>query len=351
MSLIDKLKRKNAEIKLLGSHPLLKMDERLNVRDAYFHGLVLAAYLDDGQVDNQEHAYLVKVGMGLGIEKDDADQIVAMVGGLESDNEKMALIDEIAKCFTRSKVAKLFLAEFSLVWLSHASDVDKLHEYRELLCGLLKVDPKDNLFALIELAALCPFKRQQTLPKIKEFDSETVEYLFSNVAQKAYVNREHSESIRLLEKRLVEMIEGDLTWPDQFDRDNVREVFSEAGVSQHFVHLLLELSLPHARAAFEEMKVEIPDLCHTTNYDRYILCLEDSVGFKKLMRYFKLLATCAASDDMFVALKMGSASRGEIRLDYLSWRWRLKSGWEDALREYLGLCEKSLAEFEYRLAY
>ena len=51
MSLLKKMKERVAEEKLIGSHPLMKMSVERNVRDAYFQGLVFAAFADDDQVD------------------------------------------------------------------------------------------------------------------------------------------------------------------------------------------------------------------------------------------------------------------------------------------------------------
>ena len=56
MSLLKKMKERVAEEKLIGSHPLMKMNVERNVRDAYFQGLVFAAFADDDQVDEQEGA-------------------------------------------------------------------------------------------------------------------------------------------------------------------------------------------------------------------------------------------------------------------------------------------------------
>ena len=118
MSLLKKMKERVAEEKLIGSHPLMKMNVERNVRDAYFQGLVFAAFADDDQVDEQEGAYLANAGKTLALSDEDVAEAISFVGTCD-DERKIALASDVAHTMKGQPCCELFLCELSKVWMSH----------------------------------------------------------------------------------------------------------------------------------------------------------------------------------------------------------------------------------------
>ena len=85
MSLLDMMKKRTVERHVGGNHPIIKMDVARNVREAYFQGLLFAAFADDGKIDEQERARLEKVGLSLEIPE---NEMVQMTADVEKMDEK-----------------------------------------------------------------------------------------------------------------------------------------------------------------------------------------------------------------------------------------------------------------------
>ena len=95
MSRLDMLKKLTVERHVRGNHPIIKMDAARNVREAYFQGLLFAAFADDGKIDEQERARLEKVGLSLDIP---GNEVAQMAGDMEKmdDAASLALMEDVA---------------------------------------------------------------------------------------------------------------------------------------------------------------------------------------------------------------------------------------------------------------
>ena len=141
MSLADRLKQRNMEREVAGKHPLIAMRLNCGTRDAYFRGIVLSAFLDDGKVDESERAYLRRIGLGLEIPDSEVEETISTVAKLETEDDQLALLDDISHFVGNSiDVVKLFLLEFSLVWRSHSTNNAELETYRAEIAKLMGVD-------------------------------------------------------------------------------------------------------------------------------------------------------------------------------------------------------------------
>lgn len=184
MSLADKLKKKNEEREVAGKHPLIAMGLSREVRDAYFRGVALAAFIDDGKVDDSERAYLHRVGLGLNLPDTEVrDMLDALAADCKSEDEQLSLLEEIASVITQPRVVKLFLAEFSMVWKSHASNTEDLSVYRQEIAKMLGVLIPEVFWQEFDAV----FRDQDAAARAKRildgFDQSTMVYLFPKYAQ------------------------------------------------------------------------------------------------------------------------------------------------------------------------
>ena len=129
MSLLDMMKKRTVERHVGGNHPIIKMDVARNVREAYFQGLLFAAFADDGKIDEQERARLEKVGLSLEIPENEMVQMTADVEKMD-EADRLALMEDVAAALKGTSAPFLFLCEFSMIWLSHEGDREKLKSYR-----------------------------------------------------------------------------------------------------------------------------------------------------------------------------------------------------------------------------
>ena len=126
-------KRREAEERLIGSHPIVKMGVGRDVRDAYFQGLVFAAFADDNKVDQSERNKLARVAKTLAVDEDEVDGAIETLMKM-GDEAKLSLGEEVAKMLGGTECALPFLCEFSLMWMAHDSyDQKSLCEWREQL--------------------------------------------------------------------------------------------------------------------------------------------------------------------------------------------------------------------------
>lgn len=108
-------------------HPLLRSVADRDVRDAYFYGLVFAAFANDekGVVDEQERAKLVEIGGLLQLSTSEVEQAIARVDSL-GDADKMALIEECVRGWKDPDVVSAFLAEFETIWKTGGGSFEDL---------------------------------------------------------------------------------------------------------------------------------------------------------------------------------------------------------------------------------
>lgn len=181
-------KRREAEEKLIGSHPVVRMGLGRDVQDAYFQGLVFAAFADDNKVDKEERCKLVRAAKTLAIGEEDVDRAIAALNELD-DAAKLALGEDVAKTLGGTDCALLFLCEFSLMWMAHESyDQKSLCEWREQLANWGMSYPEKWFARFDKIAATVEDSPKSLLELEGKLSDEMIVHLFSdkvdNVAQK-----------------------------------------------------------------------------------------------------------------------------------------------------------------------
>ena len=113
-------------LKELSIHPLLKENCSRDFCDAFFHGLVFAAFADNERLDKGERIVLNDIGTSLGMSKYDVDEVIDAVQAVVDDYTKLeTLIDECMSAIKANESAvKLFYAQFVQVWFSSAGNRD-----------------------------------------------------------------------------------------------------------------------------------------------------------------------------------------------------------------------------------
>lgn len=141
---------KDAALRALAIHPLV--NEKRDVRDAYFHGLAFAAIADDGKVDAAEKTILSDIAKSLGVPQGEVVEAVSELQG-KSATDKMQLITECVKVLAGNKVGlNLFWAQFIQVWSSHADGKDILSRLLKRIAEQSGVDlPASKVSAILGL--------------------------------------------------------------------------------------------------------------------------------------------------------------------------------------------------------
>ena len=195
MSLADRLKQRNLEREVAGKHPLIAMGLDRGTRDAYFRGIVLAAFLDDGKVDESERAYLRRVGLGLDLPDAEVADMISSVGELKTEDEQLALLEEISGLINKSVVlVKLFLSEFSLVWRSHSANNAELEAYRSEISKMMGGEISDAFWKEFDII----FNDQEAASRARRMldgiGPEAMAYLFPKYVGANKVNIEGDQS-------------------------------------------------------------------------------------------------------------------------------------------------------------
>ncbi len=242
-------KRREAEEKLIGSHPVVKMGLGRDVQDAYFQGLVFAAFADDNKVDKEERCKLVQAAKALAIGEDDAGGTIVAFEKLEG-TAKLALCKEVAKTLGGTDCALLFLCEYSLMWMAHESyDQKPLCKWRRHLADWGMPYPEKWFTRFDKIAATVKDAPKSLLELKGKLSDEMIVYLFSGMvegvarklkAAKAAVDavakrRRHvRRQNQLLEKVMSEIVAA-YAWKRyveaedlQYVSDRVSEVDAEA---------------------------------------------------------------------------------------------------------------------------
>jgi len=181
MSMLDMMKKRTVERHVGGNHPIIKMDVARNVREAYFQGLLFAAFADDGKVDEQERARLEKVGLSLEIPEGEVAQMIDDMAK-KDDEARLALMEDVSAALKGTSASFLFLCEFTMVWLSHDGDREQLRGYRLHLSDWLGIPCEDAFYERFDDVVL-KVKDDPALvfTLIDRFTEETLAYLFAEV--------------------------------------------------------------------------------------------------------------------------------------------------------------------------
>jgi len=174
-------KRREAEERLIGSHPIVKMGVGRDVRDAYFQGLVFAAFADDNKVDQSERNKLVRVAKTLAVDEDEVDGAIETLMKM-GDEAKLSLGEEVAKMLGGTECALPFLCEFSLMWMAHDSyDQKSLCEWREQLAKWGMPYPEKWFARFDEVVATVKDSPKALLELEGKLSEEMIVHLFSGM--------------------------------------------------------------------------------------------------------------------------------------------------------------------------
>ena len=174
-------KRREAEERLIGSHPIVKMGVGRDVRDAYFQGLVFAAFADDNKVDQSERNKLARVAKTLAVDEDEVDGAIETLMKM-GDEAKLSLGEEVAKMLGGTECALPFLCEFSLMWMAHDSyDQKSLCEWREQLAKWGMPYPEKWFARFDEVVATVKDSPKALLELEGKLSEEMIVHLFSGM--------------------------------------------------------------------------------------------------------------------------------------------------------------------------
>ena len=386
MSLLDQLKQKAAEKEIAGKHPLLSMKVDRDVCDAYFMGIVVAALVDDNKIDATERNYIAKMGVGLGLPQVEIEETLNRVAEIMADeNAQGNLIQEMSGAIKEPNIAKLFLAEFSLIWTSHTPNLAQLQEWRGVLASLMSLKLPDNWFALLDAAIADTPDRVKAIAQISDFDSTTITYLFGDVTKavaevrkaEAEASKKQKEisaqkaSLKNLEEHLCKLVESERP----IKIEEVRKLVDAAGIKEHQVTTVLKLLLPYARKEFNAFIADIPNLESTSDSTDRTVMVAKSIHGRRLQRYISLFDSLTTKAKEYSAIfepekdefkRLGifsyrnnfsvrrdaiSYEHGRASFNKFAWSWRSNNGEREARQAVKELFDRTLSEFEFRATF
>lgn len=260
MSLADRLKKKNADARVAGKHPLIELGADRSVRTAYFQGLSLVALVDDGVIDAKEEAYLQRLGGSLDIMPDEIAEMLSAISGLKEDESAQdEVVEEVVGAVSDSVMRKLFLAEFTCLSTVHDHDWAKVVDLRKAFADYMQCDLESAGFKLFDAIIIGLPKTASEIPTLeKSFSQPMLDYLFPGYQEQIKKEQEkksaeakkaeadESAKMNELEDWLVKFVEAG----SQYDEKVIRAKLSWAGIKDHYQTTLLKLLLPHARRAY-----------------------------------------------------------------------------------------------------
>lgn len=311
MSLADRLKKKNAETRVAGKHPLIELGADRAVRAAYFQGLTLVALVDDDVIDDKERAYLQKLGGALGLTQDEVTETISAIEDLKgNDDAQECVVGEVIDSVTDSVMRKLFLAEFTCLSTVHDHSWEKVKDLRVQFAQMMECDLEAAGFKLFDEVVLGLPKTAIKIPTLeKSFSQPMLDYLFTGYreqikkelemksAEAKKAEADESAKLKELEDWLVKFIESG----SAYDEKVIRAKFAWAGIKDHFQTTLLKLMLPHARRAYAEYRRKLINLPRD-GYSYH----ESYIDLNNHVESVRLLKICRA----FISLTcMGAVSR------------------------------------------
>ena len=179
MSLLDRMKSKVRDGRWGGRHPIASLGVSRNVRDAYFHGLVLGTIVDDEQIDLNEQRLILRVGRAIGYSDRSVKNVISTILSF-NESDRLSLLEEVACSLRATGVEKCFIAEFSFIWLSHGGDVGLLREWREQLEQRLAFSTDPKQFAALDRVTAERLEDLMLLQSVVDgFPADFLDYLFA----------------------------------------------------------------------------------------------------------------------------------------------------------------------------
>lgn len=376
MSLADRLKKKNAETRVAGKHPLIELGADRAVRAAYFQGLALVALVDDDVIDDKERAYLQKLGGALGLTQDEITETISAIEDLKgNDDAQECVVGEVIDSVTDSVMRKLFLAEFTCLSTVHDHSWEKVKDLRVQFAQMMECDLEAAGFKLFDEVVLGLPKTAIKIPTLeKSFSQPMLDYLFTGYreqikkelemksAEAKKAEADESAKLKELEDWLVKFIETG----NAYDEKVIRAKFAWAGIKDHFQTTLLKLMLPHARRAEKAFYEELDQTgVDSRDSDYGYITIGKTPSGLKLSRYCSFLDKNTKRDGRYgvlgqVTMRSGWSSNSDDRNktsfgDYgyaevsrIYWKWRSTNGEREAKKACRMMFERILTEFEFR---
>lgn len=371
MSLADRLKKKNADVRVAGKHPLIELGADRSVRTAYFQGLSLVALVDDGVIDAKEEAYLQRLGGALDIMPDEIAEMLSAISGLKEDESAQdEVVEEVVGAVSDSVMRKLFLAEFTCLSTVHDHDWAKVVDLRKAFADYMQCDLESAGFKLFDAIIIGLPKTASKIPTLeKSFSQPMLDYLFPGYQEQIKKEQEkksaeakkaeadESAKMNELEDWLVKFVEAG----SQYDEKVIRAKLSWAGIKDHYQTTLLKLLMPHARKA----ERTFDEYLYRASYDirdssNSIINISSSGAGLRLLRYCRILNAATRKAQCYQILASREYGYHSERLnkievrngfatdEKISWSWRSKDGESDAKAACRKLFDLILSEFEFR---
>ena len=276
--------RKHAQLMVeLDVHPLLKWGSDRNVRDAYFCGVAFAALTDDVEIDENERKAFERIGRSLVLSAEEVEELISGVSktvkaaveavdpttGAGGD-EVFAVLEECALSLADDKVFRMFLAEYVKVCGTKKFDAKDVKE--QLSAHVASKIGRDLKQFIDEglFDALCrvvqsgrDFNRDDLLRLADWLGEDATRYLMLDVFEDDVkpildAHRTMMANRAALPAKLVGIIEGDETWPVEFNPADYQPLFDAAGIAETDAgaHVAREL-LPFMKRACEVAKTKI----------------------------------------------------------------------------------------------
>lgn len=295
-------------IRKLDVHPLVDLGCGRDVRDLYFAGIVFAALTDDEAIDDAERKLLLRIGSSLGLPEEDRELIIASGSSAIEQTAKsnpqhvFDLLEEVAFALKEDAAFKIFVAEFVKVCAVKKFEDDLVkdtlakyvaprsgHKMEEVpFDALCRVAVCGNEFNLDDLFVLSGW-----------LGEDAARYLMLDVFEDDVnpildAHRTMLANRAALPKKLVEIIEGDATWPVEFKTADYQPFFDAAGIAEAdagtFVarELLpfMKQACEVAKTKIDEVKVVHDDESWKPDDDRYHGAKFETVDeFRVLFRY------------------------------------------------------------------
>lgn len=286
----------------LDVHPLVNLGCGRDVRDSYFAGIVFASLTDDLAVDAIERKLLLRIGRSLGLPEEDRELIIASGSSAIEQTAKsnpqhvFDLLEEVAFALKEDAAYKIFVAEFVKVCAvkKFEDDIvkDTLAKYVAPQSGhrmeevpfdaLCRVAVCGNEFNLDDLFVLSGW-----------LGEDAARYLMLDVFEDDVkpildAHRTMLTNRAALPAKLVEIIEGDDTWPVEFKPADYQLLFDAAGIPEADAGAFVARELlPFMKRACEVAKTKIDGVkvIHDDDHGYNGAMFETVAEFRVLFRY------------------------------------------------------------------
>lgn len=142
--------KKEAILRDLAVHPVVKMGCSREVRDAYLYGIIVAAIANDDKIDSDERSILDHIANSMEIPTADVEETITRVNQMSVD-EKLQLLEESVGAFKdQSDVVKFFYAQFAELWFTGEHNLGELKEIAGMLEGWSGVEFSTGRFKAIK---------------------------------------------------------------------------------------------------------------------------------------------------------------------------------------------------------